>query len=391
MKRSLINRDVVGSIVCRVLAINYRRILEAILLSVGMWCLVAVITGFVITGCSHRHEVDHSNEIPLERARNSPLNSIRLELDSVIGSDVEEDYLFSIVRGLAIDNEDNLVVFDGILKNVRVFNTGGQLLRKHSLKDGDGPGEFRRASTFSLSHDKQRVYLYDMVSRRITIMDYATFDYVAQIPIPETQHAVVKGASDRRILVLYNQLDLGDGSLVHVFSESGTKLATFERRHPEYSTYLRQNLQAFHHVSMAQSDSLIFLSFALPYDLRMYNRQYQLLRRFHLTPDFFGGTVRDGEWVYPSGYTSNLVVADDNLLLQFVTDRENEETWLHSFDFAGRSRGVQRLVNNSWGDRFGLYSGAVDSKGRLYGVTYDPFPKIIRLRVVSGTPDLEGA
>ena len=323
-----------------------------------------------------------ADEFVLERAGPSPLGGVRLELAGRIGSEEDDDYLFSIVRGLGVDNDDNVVVFDGIMRNIRVFDPEGQILQTYWLQDGVGPGEFQRASTFSLSHDKEKIYLYDMVNRRITILDYPSFDFIDLISIPEIAHAVVAGAPDRAIIALYDQLSLGDQPLIHVFSETGAKLAEFEQRHPDFRANLRKDLQAFHAVFMSQSDSLIFVSFALPYDIRVYNRRYELLRRFHLTPDFFGSTVRDGEWLYPSGYCLNLVVAGDNLLLQFVRNRKDDEIWMHAFDFEGRSRGVQRMVNNEWGDRFGVFKGTMDSSGHLYGVTSDPFPQVIKLKVV---------
>ena len=352
-------------------------------LALGITLFCALIASGVVAGCK---SVEHDPELPamaLERAGVSPFGNVRLELAGTIGSETNEDYLFSSVRGVAVDNDDNAVVLDAIMNNLRVFDPNGTLIRKYSLQEGEGPGEFQHPSTFSLSHDKERVYLYDMGNRRITILDYATFDYIRQIAIPETQHVIIQDGPDNTIVALFSQLDVSSRPLVHVFSETGSRLASFERRHSEFRTYLDQNLQVFEDVSMARSDSLVVLSFALPYDIRIYNRQYEPVSRFHLTPDFFGGTVQDGEWLYPSGYCTDLVVAGENLLLQFLWDRTTDEQWMHAFDLSGRSRGMQRMVNNAWGDSFGIFSGSLDSSGHIYGVAYEPFPMVIRLKVVA--------
>ncbi len=149
---------------------------------------------------------------------------------------------------------------------------------------------------------------------------------------------------------------------------------------------MQEDLQSFDHVTMTQSDSLIFLSFALPYDIRVYNRRYELLKRFHQTPEFFGGTVREGEWLFPSGWCTSIVMAGDELVLQMLTNRVEDELWMHAFDFSGRRRGIQKMSGNEWGDRFYLESHALDSKGNIYGVTHTPFPRLIRFRVVPVTP-----
>ena len=350
--------------------------------SVSVACVI--ILSWPAYGWELQQSVLPEEEVSLERAGDSPFGEVRLEYAGSIGSEDEDDYFFSIIRGIAVDKDDNVVVFDGMLKNIRVFTKEGELIRKYDLVDGSGPGEFQRASTFSLSRDKEKIYLYDMVTRRITILDYATFHFVDSFPLPETSHAGIEAGPDNTIIAVYFQLDLADRALVHVFSEDGTELAAFERRHPAYYGYLEQDLQAFHRVTSAQSDSLFFLSFALPYDIRVFSRDHELIRRFHLSPDFFGDTVTDGEWLYPSGYCSNLVVAGDEILLQFVEDHSRDETWMHVFDFSGRSRGVTRLVGNEWGDRFGIFGGTLDSTGHVYGVSYDDgFPKIIRLKVVA--------
>lgn len=356
----------------------------------GMWVETALVAGVFLwsLGCSQQDaQAQASREtVLLEEGDVSPYGAVQLEFSGSIGLENEDDYFFAIVRGIEIDKEDNVVVFDGVLRNIRVFSPAGDLLRTYDLQEGEGPGEFYRASTFSLSENKEHIYLYDMVNLRITILDYATFEYIDSFRLVETQHALIDSGPDTTILAVYNQLDLRDRPLVHVFTEDGTEIAAFERRHEEYAEYSRQDLQVFHHVSLSQSDSLIFLSFALPYDIRVYNRRYELLRRFHRTPDFFGDSVREGEFIYPSGSCTSIVVAGDELVLQLVVDRVDDEIWMHAFDFSGRSRGVQKLSGYEWGTWFYLDGDAVDSTGNIYGVTSTPFPRLIRFRVVPAPP-----
>lgn len=357
---------------------------------------IVVVFGPVLSslGCSSQDAQDIIRPeqfieelVPLEESSESPHGAVQLEYAGSIGSEDQDGYFFATVRGIQINAEDNVVVFDGILRNIRVFSPAGDLLRTIELPEGEGPGEYRRASTFSLSEDKKHFYMYDMVNRRVTIHDYETFDYLKDFSLHQTQHAAIHGGPENTVIAVYNQLDLGrDRSLVHVFTENGSAVAAFDRRHGKYAEYLEEDLQRFHHVSMTQSDSLIFLSFALPYDVRVYNRRFELLKRFHRTPDFFGSKTREDEWIYPSGWCTGIVMAGGELVLQVVINQVEDELWMHAFDFSGRHRGEQKLSGNEWGNSFVLAGDALDSKGNIYAVSYDPFPRIIRFRVVPVTP-----
>lgn len=319
----------------------------------------------------------------VEATEKSPYGPVGLDYVSSIGSDEDEDYLFSIIRGVAVDPDRNVVVFDGILKNIRVFSPDGLLLRRYDLPEGQGPGEFMRASTFGLSRDGTRLYLYDMITRRITILDHETFAYVHSFSLNETQHAVIQGGPDQTIVAVYNQLDLGDRPLVHVFDEQGNKVAAFEKRHEDYPQYLRQDLQIFHQVSLAQSESLWFLAFAYPYDVRVYNTQHELLRRFRRAPGFFGGSFRKNDFLFPTGTSSSLVVAGEQLLLHVLRDQKAEETWIHAFDFEGRLRGELDMRDERWGRRFFLFASAVDPQGFVYAATSHPYPRLLKFKIVT--------
>lgn len=326
-------------------------------------------------------------DVPLEESvEASPFGPVRLELSGSIGSDDEDDYLFAIILEIEVDAEDNAVVIDGVLKNIRVFSPDGELMRSYTLPDGQGPGEFQRASSFSLSADKERVYVYDMMTERITILDYATFEYLNSFPLYETLHAEIDGGPDNTIYAVYSQLDLRDRPMVHVFTEDGVEVAAFERRHDMFLEHDQQRLQSAYTVSMAQTPSLIFLSFALPYEIRAYNRHHELQRRFHRTPDFFGGTIQEGEWMYPTGYCSGIVFAGEELVLQLVIDHERDETWMHAFDFSGRHRGIQNLSAGEWGRQVHIDSDALDSRGNVYGIAYEPFPRLVRFKITSEIP-----
>lgn len=355
---------------------NFRAMSNALL-------IVVVSTATVVSvGCERGDmELPLSNETTVD----SPYGKVHLEYDGSIGAEDMEGYYFSFIRGIEIDQQDNVVVYDGGLGNIRVYSPTGTLIRAHELAEGSGPGEFiSGASGFSLSEDKRRILLYDDDALRVTVLDYTTFDYINAFRLDETNYAKIDAGQDNTVVAVYTQLTLGRMPLIHRFTEQGTKLAAFSGRHSRYGEFWDRELQAAHEVSFAQSDSFMFVSFSLPYDIRVYNRRNELVNRFHRRPEFFGGEVQDGRWLFPSGYCTNIVVADNELVLQVVVNKRDDEKWVHAFDFAGRDRGVQNMSGGEWGDSWNLDSDAVDSRGNVYGAAYSPFPRVIRFRVVSG-------
>ena len=350
--------------------------------SITLLIVVVSVAMVASVGCTRGDmELPPSNETTVD----SPHGKVHLEYDGSIGAEDMEGYFFSFIRGIEIDQQDNIVVYDAGLKNIRVYSPTGTLIRAHELAEGPGPGEFTSGTSgFSLSEDKQRILLYNYDALRVTVLDYTTFDYINSFRLDETDYAKIDAGPDNTIMAVYTQRTLGQMPLIYRFTEQGTKLAAFSGRHSRYGEFWDRELQFAHEVSFAQSDSFLFVSFSLPYDIRVYNRRHELVNRFHRRPEYFGGEVQEGEWLYPSGYCTNIVVADNELVLQVVVNKRDDEKWVHAFDFAGRDRGVQNMLGGEWGDNWYLDSDAVDSRGNVYGVAFRPFPRVIRLRVVSG-------
>jgi hypothetical protein len=68
------------------------------------------------------------------------------------GGDDEEDVLFGVLSSVAVDDEGTVYALDMQLSQVNVFDRDGNLLRTIG-REGEGPGEFRRASSMFLAPD----------------------------------------------------------------------------------------------------------------------------------------------------------------------------------------------------------------------------------------------
>ena len=67
-----------------------------------------------------------------------------------VGGDEDEDIIFGVLRDIAIDRSNNVYLLDIQLNQVMVFDREGTFLRTIG-REGEGPGEFRRPSSFFIT------------------------------------------------------------------------------------------------------------------------------------------------------------------------------------------------------------------------------------------------
>jgi hypothetical protein len=77
----------------------------------------------------------------------------------------DENYMFSQIRNIAIDKNENIYVADYKETNVKVFDKNGEFLRVFG-KEGQGPGEIGRISSIQITA-KNELLINDSRNRRI--------------------------------------------------------------------------------------------------------------------------------------------------------------------------------------------------------------------------------
>jgi hypothetical protein len=76
-----------------------------------------------------------------------------------------EEYIFSQVRSVAVDDDENIYVLDYKEAHIKVFNKKGDYLKTIGKK-GQGPGELRRPVSIQITHQKE-VMVSDPVGRML--------------------------------------------------------------------------------------------------------------------------------------------------------------------------------------------------------------------------------
>lgn len=78
----------------------------------------------------------------------------------------QEEYMFSIINSIAVDDEENIYVLDMQLKKVRVFDSKGQYLNTIGKGAGQGPGEVRVPAQIQITSQNE-IKIFDMPARSL--------------------------------------------------------------------------------------------------------------------------------------------------------------------------------------------------------------------------------
>lgn len=84
------------------------------------------------------------------------------------GGDDDDDVLFGVISAVDIDERGNVYALDMQLSQVHVFDRDGNLLRTIG-REGEGPGEFRRASQMFLTPEGNVAVLQQMPGKLVVL------------------------------------------------------------------------------------------------------------------------------------------------------------------------------------------------------------------------------
>jgi hypothetical protein len=93
-------------------------------------------------------------------------NRLTLKEELTIGEKKGEEYIFSRISSIAIDEEERIYVADYREGNIKVFGKNGNYIKTIGKK-GKGPGEFIRPRSIQITPQNELV-VFDILSRRIS-------------------------------------------------------------------------------------------------------------------------------------------------------------------------------------------------------------------------------
>ena len=85
-----------------------------------------------------------------------------------VGGDDEEDVLLGVVTAIDVDSQGNVYALDMQLSQVHIFDKNGNLVRTIG-REGEGPGEFRRANMMFLTPEGNVAVLQQMPGKLVLL------------------------------------------------------------------------------------------------------------------------------------------------------------------------------------------------------------------------------
>jgi hypothetical protein len=148
-----------------------------------------------------------------------------------------EEVLFGVVSDVALDAQGNLYALDSQLSEVSVFDREGNFLRTIG-REGEGPGEFRRASQLFVTPDG-RIAVAQMMPGKIVLLS-PDGKPAGDFPLPAapdggTQMLWDAGSAGRSIVVGSGRFAQGEGkftmtSSLQILAPDGTPRGTVAER-----------------------------------------------------------------------------------------------------------------------------------------------------------------
>jgi hypothetical protein len=101
-----------------------------------------------------------------------------------ISGDEDDEFLFGVLSQIVSDEDGNIYLLDAQLNEVMIFSPAGEYIRSIG-REGEGPGEFRRASDMFLTADGNVAVLQRMPGKIVVLTPEG--EPVGNLPVPEPE------------------------------------------------------------------------------------------------------------------------------------------------------------------------------------------------------------
>jgi hypothetical protein len=204
---------------------------------------------------------------------------LQLEEDLSIGMrEGDEDYMFSQVRGMAVDDNENIYVLDNREANIKKYDKNGLHIKTIGRR-GQGPGEMVACYSILIS-PQDEIVVSDAVSRRLTFFSLEG-DYLRMLSMAQNLLLLPKMDNQGNF---YSIMPISDekGSRME-FQKFSPELeysmtvasapASSDSRTKKYSPF-RRSL-----VATVSDNDLIICGYPIFYEVRLYDTEGVLMRK----------------------------------------------------------------------------------------------------------------
>jgi len=260
---------------------------------------------------------------------------ILLREDLCIGDEEGvEDFMFSQIRSVQVDEEENIYVLDSKEVCVKVFDKNGRHIRTFG-KRGQGPGELQVPTRMHLTAGKE-ILIYDAANRRLS---YYSLDGKCLREISTGKYRFSRTIPDSKGNIITQLLVPGDKLVYEIkkFDSSLNPITTIEAVEEEIAPYVWDMVSPTFNVRVMKNDNIAW----------GYPSEYEIFI------------------VNPEGKTTRKIVKDHDPVK--ITEEEKEEMIEDTFGDRGAPPGYKlRFPKN----HYPYYFFICGDEERIYVRTY---------------------
>lgn len=324
---------------------------------------------------------------------NSPVDDIKpiwqgkkaLVLERLLSigtNDVElENYIFGLIGDIGIDRHSNVYVFDAGLFRIQKYSPDGTYMRSFGSGQGMKDGQFLRPKRIAFD-SKGNLYALDFELRQITVFD-SIGENVRKIKVPMMpSHFAIAG--DDYIYVTGDPRTY-KGPLIHKYHKDGSFLASFCSRNGVHKLALRSGNHGW---ITTDKTGNVYFTLSYPYEIRKFSPDGELLRRItRPTPSFkapYKVSGRLNAKVLMRSGTLDLLILPNGNIVHLIYHREPDRTGVYPdlrFDiFSPKGDWLLNVPLKNLGiERYGPME--IDDSGNFYISQGHPNPRVVKYSI----------
>lgn len=306
--------------------------------------------------------------------------NVRIEFVQKFGEmDESEKNLIGLVTAFSVDRFENVLVTDGVFKNVKMFSKDGNVLKTYGHGEGSGPGEFRAPNGVD-TDPHGNIYVIDKSLKNLTVFDSLN-NVVKTLRTPFLPAQLVVTEPFEIYLSGFPFTYRGD--LIYKYSlKQNTDDPSFtfcQRFSGKDSIMIARSGNSGRLVK--SSGGNLYYSFFYPYEIRNFSSEGKLLKTIQREVNFFSPPYYASNGITSNAGIQELIVLPNELIVAIIYKRVGEE-FVYYIDFFDDSTG--EFLGSIPAKELGLDQirfVKADNYGNIYLDALEPYPHINKYRI----------
>ena len=199
-----------------------------------------------------------------------------LEEELSIGeAEGREEYMFSEIGTIAVDDEERIYISDRKETHIKVFDKDGVYLITIGRK-GQGPGEFERISGIQITHQKE-LLVFDMNTRRISFFS-GDGKLIETLSISKLQPFEINMNSKRNFIIKSVTLDIMTNKSISELKIYDTNLSLLKTIATPSPSNIFNPFESFFIWKLAKDDNIVY-GYNKTYELQIFDSGGEIIKK----------------------------------------------------------------------------------------------------------------